>query len=79
MSIRDRLEKVYPDHHLVTYSQLSSSLLSECPECGEKELEQEHDYYPENDSYIECKACGTEFDFKTENPMWIKKRDQSKT
>jgi hypothetical protein len=78
MSIKDRLEKVYPDHHLVTYSQLSNSLHSECPECGRKELEQEHQYYPEIDSYIECKGCGAEFDFKYENAMWIKKREESK-
>jgi transcription elongation factor Elf1 len=78
MSIKDRLEDVYPDHELARYSQIDSSILSKCPECGEKELEQEHEYYPENDSYVECKACGAEFDFKYENAMWIKKRSESK-
>jgi DNA-directed RNA polymerase subunit RPC12/RpoP len=79
MSIRSRLESVYPDYQLVTYARISNSILSECPDCGEKELVLEHKHYPEADSFVECKSCGSRFDFKTEHNMWIKKREESKS
>jgi len=78
MSINNRLEAVYPNHDLVTYSKLSKSIMSECPECEEKKMEVQHQYYPNPDSWVECMACGSEFDFKTETSMWIKKREESK-
>lgn len=77
MTISDRLEAVYPDYKLISYSRMSQNVISDCPECGEDRLEKQDQYYPEPDSWIECMACGCKFDFKTEFNMWVKKREQS--
>lgn len=76
MTIKSRLEKVYPDYELVTYSKMSKSILSDCPECGKDRLELEHKHYPDPDSWVECMACGSKFDFRVDTNMWIKKREE---
>jgi transcription elongation factor Elf1 len=76
MGIKSRLDQVYPKYDLVSYSRLSGSIRSECPECGEEELEVKQQYYPEADSWVECLACGSSFDFRVETSMWIKRREE---
>lgn len=77
MSIKSRLESVYPGYDLVSYSSLSGSVLSSCPECGEDCVEKMDEYYPDPDSWIECLNCGSRFDFRYEENLWIKKREES--